>query len=126
MKGKYLELRLEKSDVLERLEAECGDDDMEAIINNGSLRLEESDLQGQCQPYMNQLYLYAPAKWKTRIWHTIHTDGPVHKVICLYIECDRGGVWKTILRQLNTADQSVWADSRASTSILGRKCRIKY
>jgi len=41
-----------------------------------------------------------------------------HKVISLYIECDRGGVWKTILRQLNTADQSVWADSRASTSIL--------
>ena len=29
-----------------------------------------------------------------------------------------GGVWKTILCQLNTADQSVWADSRTSTSIL--------
>ena len=37
-----------------------------------------------------------------------------HKVISLYIECDRWGN----LRQLNTADQSVWADSQASTSIL--------
>jgi len=27
-------------------------------------------------------------------------------------------VWKTILRQLNTADQLVWADRRASTPIL--------
>ena len=34
-----------------------------------------------------------------------------HKEIILYIECDKRGVWKTILRLLNTADQSVWTKS---------------
>ena len=34
-----------------------------------------------------------------------------HKVMSLYIECDRRGD----LRQLNSADQSVWAESRART-----------
>jgi hypothetical protein len=46
VKGKYLELRLEKSDVLERLEAECGEEDLETIINNGTLKLEDADLHG--------------------------------------------------------------------------------
>ena len=43
----YLELRLEKADLLERLEEECGDEDIEAILNNGALKLEAADLQGQ-------------------------------------------------------------------------------
>ena len=47
VKGKYLELRLEKADLLERLEEECGDEDIEAILNNGALKLEAADLQGQ-------------------------------------------------------------------------------
>jgi hypothetical protein len=46
VKGKYLELRLEKADVLERLEAECGEEDLETIINNGTLKLEDADLHG--------------------------------------------------------------------------------
>ena len=41
----------------------------------------------------------------------ISTDCTTHKVISLYIECDRRGD----LRQLNSADQSVWAESRART-----------
>jgi hypothetical protein len=46
VKGKYLELRLEKSEVLLRLEEECGEENIQDIINNPTLKLDTADLQG--------------------------------------------------------------------------------